>query len=65
VKDLEENDLENEGPLFIYLFIYLFIFYFIFCAQGTQFPRAVNIEKENETCLERSRCGLRNWERVC
>jgi len=32
------------APCFI-LFIYFFIFLF-FCAQGTQFPRAVNIDKK-------------------
>jgi len=50
---------------FIFLFFYFFYLFtlFIFRAKGTQFPRA---DKErNETCLERSRCGLRNWERVC
>jgi len=29
--------------IYFILFIYLFIY---FCAQGTQFPRAVNIEKK-------------------
>jgi len=28
------------------LFIYLFVIYLFFSAQGTQFPRAVNIEKK-------------------